>query len=116
MEEKITDMEETITEENMAENVKNFCVKLWKDRFVLLIIAVLLCLVFFIVKACAENDPRFGLHYLAVVYGLGTTGLLVLVIYFIRKKEPLNVIIYLFLFLMCCGFCYLLYDGYSELE
>ena len=109
-------MEEKITEENMAENVKNFCVKLWKDRFVLLIIAVLLCLVFFIVKACAENDPRFGLHFLVVVCVLGTTGLLVLVIDSIRKKEPLNVIISLFSLLMCCGFCYLLYDGYSELE
>ena len=116
MEEKITDMEEKITEENMAENVKNFCVKLWKDRFVLLIIAVLMSLVFFVVKACAENDPRFGLHFLVVVCVLGTTGLLVLVIDSIRKKEPLNVIISLFSLLMCCGFCYLLYDGYSELE
>ena len=109
-------MEEKITEENMAENVKNFCVKLWKDRFVLLIIGVLLCLVTFVVKACAENDPRFGLHFLVVVCVLGTTGMFCLAIDSIRKKEPLNVIISLFSLLMCCGFCYLLYDGYSELE
>ena len=109
-------MEEKITEENMAENVKNFCVKLWKDRFVLLIIAVLLCLLVFVVQACAENDPRFGLHFMVVFCVLCITGMLGLTIDTIRKKEPLNVIINLFFLLMCCGFCYLLYDGYSELE
>ena len=109
-------MEEKITEENMAENVKNFLVKLWKDRFILLIFAVLLRLLVVVVIACSENSPNFGLHFCAVVCGLGTTGMFCLAIDSIRKKEPLNVIINLFSLLMCGGFCYLLYGGYRQLE
>ena len=107
-------MEEKITEENMAENVKNYWVDIWKDGRLALILFVLSLLSVIVLKAYSEH---FAMIVFLGVCVILTAISLCLLIDSIRYKRPFQDIYSSFLlFLICCGFCYLIYNGYRQLE
>ena len=109
-------MEEKITEENMAEKLENYWVELWNDGFLAFIMSVLLLLSVPVI-AYSENFPRFALIVLCGDFVILAAITLCLLIESIRYKRPIQDIYgSLCLFLMTVVVCYLIYDGYRQLE
>lgn len=110
-------MEEKITDEDMAENLKNYWAEIWHDVFLAFILTVLLLLSVLVLIAYMENSPRFALIVLFGDFVILAALSLCFLIASIRDKRPSeHIYIFLFLFFITFEFCRAFYIGYGQLE